>query len=132
WALPLSRYRPELPAGGHRRSKVGGIVGDKNSDIQAVYIPACVNAMFGPQRGGIGATEAFIRLLERAGVAVRIPEAIDSLCCGTPWTSKGMSDGDEVMQERMRSVCADATAGGESPVIVVASSCTDGRGAWLA
>ena len=127
----LPQYQPELPAGGHRRSKLGGIVGDKNSDIQAVYIPACVNAMFGPQRGGIGVTEAFIRLLERAGVAVRIPEAIDSLCCGTPWTSKGMSDGHEVIQERVRSVCAEATAGGELPVIVDASSCTEGFVAML-
>lgn len=96
-----------------------------------MYVPACVNAMFGAQKGGIGVTESFIRLAERAGVALSVPEGIDSLCCGTPWTSKGMAKGHEVMQERVRTVLADSTQGGTLPVIVDASSCTEGFIAML-
>ena len=91
-----------------------------------MYVPACVNAMFGAQKGGIGVTEALLCLLQRAGVAVEIPEAIDSLCCGTPWTSKGMAEGHQVMENRVRTVLDDATRGGQLPVIVDASSCTEG------
>ena len=127
----LPQYQPELPSGGSRRSKLGSIVGDKTAEVQAVYVPACVNAMFGAQKGGIGVTESFIRLAERAGVALSVPEGIDSLCCGTPWTSKGMAKGHEVMQERVRTVLADSTQGGTLPVIVDASSCTEGFIAML-
>ena len=122
----MPQYQPELPTGGVRRSKLGRIVGDCTAEVQAVYVPACVNAMFGAQKGGIGVTEAFLRLLQRAGVAVEIPEAIDSLCCGTPWTSKGMAEGHQVMENRVRAVLDDATRGGQLPVIVDASSCTEG------
>ena len=127
----MPQYQPELPGGGHRRSKLGGIVGDKNAEVQAIYVPACVNAMFGPQKGGMGVTRAFIALLKRAEVAVAIPEAIDSLCCGTPWTSKGMANGHEVMQQRVRTVLVDASGGGKLPVIIDASSCTEGFIAML-
>ncbi|MFH0411807.1 FAD-binding and (Fe-S)-binding domain-containing protein [Corynebacterium sp. L4756] len=127
----MPQYQPELPGGGHRRSKLQGIVGDTSAHVEAVYVPACVNAMFGEQKGGIGVTEAFIRLAERAGVALTVPESIDSLCCGTPWTSKGMAQGHEVMQDRVRTALADATSNGELPVIVDASSCTEGFIAML-
>ena len=79
----------------------------------------------------MGVTQAFISLLERSGVAVAIPEAIDSLCCGTPWTSKGMANGHEVMQQRVRTVLVDASGGGKLPVIIDASSCTEGFIAML-
>src|SRR5699024_12134875 len=117
--------------GGRRRYVAEQKVEYKTSTIQAFYVPACVNAMCGPQKGGMGVTQAFIALLERAGVAVAIPEAIDSLCCGTPWTSKGMAKGHEVMQQRVRTVLFDATSGGKLPVIIDASSCTEGFIAML-
>ena len=63
-----------------------------------VFFPACVNAMFGGVDGEgkhdpVNATQAFIRLCERAGVKYRVPEGIDQMCCGTPWKSKGYTDG---------------------------------------
>jgi D-lactate dehydrogenase len=63
----------------------------------AIYLPACVNTMFGPAAGGIGVTEALVRLCERAGVRVVVPQGIESLCCSTPWTSKGYPGGREAM-----------------------------------
>ena len=55
----MPQYQPELPGGGQRRSKRGRIVGAQDAKVAAVYVPACVNAMFGPQK----AVLALVRLL---------------------------------------------------------------------
>lgn len=123
----VPQYRPELSKGGRTRSKVfGEHVGSKFAAPVGVFVPACVNSMFGPQADGVGASEAFARLVERAGLALLVPEGIDSLCCGTPWTSKGMTQGHEVMEQRAQALLMEATDGGRLPVIVDASSCTQG------
>ena len=123
----VPQYRPELSKGGRTRSKVfGERVGSKFAAPVGVFVPACVNSMFGPQADGVGASEAFARLVERAGLALLVPEGIDSLCCGTPWTSKGMTQGHEVMEQRAQALLMEATDGGRLPVIVDASSCTQG------
>lgn len=82
--------------------------------------------MFGPQGGGKGTTDSFVTLLERAGVALEVPEGIDKLCCGTPWASKGMQAGHDAMEQRVRDIVMEATDGARLPVIVDASSCTAG------
>ena len=123
----VPQYQSELSKGGQRRSKLGQVVGDRFAAPSAVFVPACVNAMFGPQSSaGVGATEAFVRLAKRAGIALIVPDEIDELCCGTPWTSKGMHAGHDVMEERVRRVLGSATGGGRLPVVVDAASCTHG------
>jgi D-lactate dehydrogenase len=91
----------------------------------AVYFPSCTNTMFGPV-GGDGVSESFLRLCERAGVQVATPEGIPSLCCGTPWKSKGLTDGWAAMRERVLPVLRAATEDGALPVVVDAASCTEG------
>lgn len=123
-AETVPRYSADLPAGGPARAPLAGIVGDPTADVSGVFLPSCVNSMFGPGGDGPGATGAFIRLLERAGVALRVPEGIASLCCGTPFSSKGKVAGHELMAERVR---ASVRAAGEGlPVITDAASCTEG------
>ncbi|TAJ47066.1 MAG: FAD-binding oxidoreductase [Herbiconiux sp.] len=91
---------------------------------EAVYLPACVNTMFGPV--GDGVQRSFEELCERAGVALVLPADVDSLCCGTPWSSKGLPDGAAVMRERVLASLRTATRNGELPVVCDASSCTEG------
>ena len=123
----VPQYRPELTKGGKTRSKAFGTrVGKAGVEPSGVFVPACVNSMFGPQGQGVGASEAFARLVERAGLALTVPENIDGLCCGTPWSSKGMSTGHDIMQRRVRDELVAATDGGRLPVVVDASSCTHG------
>ncbi|SIS54541.1 D-lactate dehydrogenase [Corynebacterium appendicis CIP 107643] len=120
-------YRPELTKGGVSRSKAFGTrIGDPNAEPVGVFVPACVNSMFGPQGEGIGASAAFAKLVERAGLALVVPEGIDGMCCGTPWASKGMATGHDIMQRRVNDELIAATDGGRLPVIVDAASCTHG------
>ncbi|MFJ5860983.1 FAD-binding and (Fe-S)-binding domain-containing protein [Pseudarthrobacter sp. NPDC092439] len=128
--VPL--YSPELPAGGSVRKRP-----TPDNAPDAVYFPACVGTMFGPaSAGGSGASGAagagrgvqysFEQLCERAGITLLVPEGIDSLCCGTPWSSKGMAAGQATMQEKTIAALREATRDGELAIICDASSCTEG------
>jgi D-lactate dehydrogenase len=82
--------------------------------------------MFGPADGGPGVRDAFLALCDRAGVPVRVPEGIADLCCGTPWKSKGLTDGWTAMRQQVVPVLQRASEGGRLPVVVDAASCTEG------
>jgi D-lactate dehydrogenase len=99
---------------------------------RAVFFAACIGAIFAPDgdgRGGgrpDGAAGAFLALCERAGVPVSVPEGLDGLCCGTPWQSKGYTEGHRAMATRTLRVLWQATDQGRLPVVCDASSCTHG------
>lgn len=114
-------WSPELPAGGPRRRRPV-----PSGEPVAVYLPACVNTMFGPADGGQGVQVGFEQLCARAGLPLLVPAEIESLCCGTPWSSKGIPGGYRAMRERVLPVVLAATRDGELPVVSDASSCTEG------
>jgi len=113
-------WSPDLPGGGTRRTGVGA------DAAEAVFFPSCTGTMFGPAEGGTGVREAFLSLCERAGAQVRVPDSIATLCCGTPWKSKGLTDGHDRMRELVLLALLQASDGGAVPVVVDASSCTEG------
>ncbi|GGF46510.1 oxidoreductase [Microbacterium sorbitolivorans] len=115
--VPL--YTADLPGGGSRRALVA------DPDAEAVYFSSCTTTMFGPV-GGDGVAQSFLRLCERAGVRVATPDDLPSLCCGTPWKSKGLSKGYAEMRARVGASLLRATDGGRLPVVCDASSCTEG------
>ncbi|WP_426998283.1 FAD-binding and (Fe-S)-binding domain-containing protein [Pseudarthrobacter sp. N5] len=123
--VPL--YSSELPGGGSARKRP-----TPAGDVDAVYFPACVGTMFGPagspagsgQRHGV--QHSFEQLCARAGITLLVPEGIDGLCCGTPWSSKGMVAGQATMRDKTLASLREATRGGELPIICDASSCTEG------
>ncbi|MGP5009047.1 FAD-binding and (Fe-S)-binding domain-containing protein [Brachybacterium tyrofermentans] len=65
-------------------------------------------------------------LAQRAGVRLAVPDDAASLCCGTPFSSKGMTGAKEQMREQVRTALLTASHDGELPVIVDATSCTEG------
>jgi D-lactate dehydrogenase len=137
--VPL--YSPELPGGGPSRARPAPARAP-----EAVYFPACVQTMFGPAGAGSGSPGtsgapgakgrgvqySFEQLCERAGITLLVPEGIDGLCCGTPWSSKGLAAGQETMRARTLAALRAATRDGELPVICDASSCTEGLLATIA
>jgi D-lactate dehydrogenase len=121
-------WSAELPRGGTRRRP------RRASDPAAVYFPACLSTMFGPAggSGGSGVRDAFLALCDRAGVTVRVPAGIATLCCGTPWKSKGITGGYAAMRARVIPALRRATGNAALPVVVDAASCTEGLGQLLA
>ncbi|MGX7671176.1 FAD-binding and (Fe-S)-binding domain-containing protein [Plantactinospora sp. DSM 117369] len=122
--LPV--WTRDLPRGGSRRRAAA------EPDADAVYLPSCLNTMFAPAEGGPGVMSALRTLTARAGLRLRIPDGVGDLCCGTPWSSKGLPDGYEVMRHRVRDVLTRATDGGRLPIISDAASCTEGLHQLLA
>ena len=118
----VPRYDGSLPGGGSRR--VAGRIGEGSRE--AVYVPACIQTMFGPEAGGDGVMAAFRELCARAGVTVEVPQGIGSMCCGTPWKSKGYAGGYKVVSDRTLPKLWDASGHGRLPVVVDAASCTEG------
>lgn len=118
--VPL--YDRALPGGGPARRRLQATPGEP----QAVLFAACVGEMFGPEADGIGATQALLRLAERAGVGLALPEDAESLCCGTPWKSKGFTDGHHAMAARAVPALLAASDGGRLPIVCDAASCTEG------
>ncbi|GAA1117863.1 FAD-binding and (Fe-S)-binding domain-containing protein [Arthrobacter flavus] len=117
--VPL--YSAELPSGGARRARPA-----PSAAPDAVYFPACVGTMFGPAGTGSGVQDSFAVLCERAGLSLLVPAGIDGLCCGTPWSSKGMAAGEATMRAKTVAALLEATHDGELPIVCDASSCTEG------
>ncbi|MFD5599033.1 FAD-binding and (Fe-S)-binding domain-containing protein [Leucobacter sp. NPDC058333] len=124
----VPRYDAGLPGGGPARSRVAGVHGTE--PVAAIFVPACVGSMFGPEDGGMPAGEALLALAVRAGVGIHVPDDVENLCCGTPWSSKGRSHGLDTMRRRAAGV-AEAARAASVPVIVDASSCTEGFASLL-
>ncbi len=116
----------QLPAGGPRRRS------RPNPQAEALFLPSCTGELFGPSAGGSGASAAFLRLCDHAGIAVKVPEEIASLCCGMPWKSKGQLTGYERMRHRVRESLETASEGWDAKVVVDATSCTEGYRELLA
>ncbi|WP_193105639.1 FAD-binding and (Fe-S)-binding domain-containing protein [Brachybacterium sp. FME24] len=146
----VPQYRSELPRRGGSVRRAGGR-GRASADVSAVYLPACVHTMFGaaeeprgasgagcggncscsgeasaPPSSATGVPTSLNLLAQRAGMRLAVPDDAASLCCGTPFSSKGMTGAKQQMRERVRTALLAASHGGELPVIVDAASCTEG------
>ncbi|MCI0158064.1 FAD-binding oxidoreductase [Leifsonia shinshuensis] len=117
----VPRYSGDLPRGGRKRPATG-----ETPAAQAVFFAACIGTMFGPGGDGVGSSEAFRLLAGRAGVAIVEPEGVADMCCGTPWKSKGHTDGYATMSERVLPSLLAASDGGRLPIVCDAASCTEG------
>ncbi len=116
--VPL--YSREVPAGGDTRPAA---VYPPAPEV--VFFPTCLHQVFAPERGE-GSGHAFLALCEAAGIAVAVPEGIEGMCCGTPWESKGFTEGGAAMARWVVDRLWVSTQQGALPVVVDASSCTYG------
>jgi D-lactate dehydrogenase len=95
----------------------------------AVYMPACVNRIFGSPRGdggGVPLPEALVAVSARAGRPVWIPDDVGGNCCSVPWTSKGYTEGAALMANRTVEALWRWSSEGELPIVIDASSCALG------
>lgn len=114
----IPQWSTDLPPGGSRRPTLA-----PTNDTTVILLSSCTNSMFGSHTGE-GAGSAFVELCQRAGVSVATLDKPDGLCCGTPWSSKGLPAG----LAAIRNAFERATSGLSGDVVCVsdASSCTEG------
>ncbi len=124
WGPPMP---PPAPAGMPPTVRAGAA---------AVYLPACVNRIFGRDPDGCEADNdvraptslpaALVAVSLRAGKPVWIPTDVAGTCCGTPWASKGYRSGAEWMASSTVEDLWRWSEEGRLPVIIDATSCTHG------
>jgi D-lactate dehydrogenase len=95
----------------------------------AIYLPACVNRIFGAPASASSTDaptviEALVALSARARKPVWIPPDAPGHCCGTPWASKGHPQAHALMAAKTADALWRWTGGGRLPVVVDASSCS--------
>jgi D-lactate dehydrogenase len=71
-----------------------------------------------------GGNDPLLRLAERAGVILRIPEALADKCCGLPFHSKGFPEAGDALRARTVDHLRRVSEEGRLPIIVDGSSCT--------
>jgi D-lactate dehydrogenase len=113
-SMPM--WNKTLPIGGKERSSL------KSNNPDLVYFPSCVNSLYGES----DIQSAFLNLCEKAGLKVLIPEGIQDLCCGTPWASKGLTQGYEVMALKTKKEIMRQVKRENLVVVSDATSCTHG------
>ncbi|MEO8966601.1 MAG: FAD-binding and (Fe-S)-binding domain-containing protein [Solirubrobacteraceae bacterium] len=119
----IPEWSPSLPAPAPAR-----LPETMRADAAAVYLPSCLNRIFGAPRGSSGPTvpEALATVSHRAGLPVWIPDDVAGHCCGVPWSSKGYRAGHELMAARTAAALRRWSEDGRLPVVIDASSCTLG------
>jgi D-lactate dehydrogenase len=95
----------------------------------AVYLPACVNRIFGnpsgvPRRPSL--PDALVDVSARAALPVWIPDGVAGHCCGMPWSSKGYRRGHDQMAAKTAAALWRWSDGGSLPVVIDATSCAQG------
>ncbi len=115
-ALPSAHYKssePEQPT--------------QTLKKKLVYFPSCINrAMGASQENGKmipDLIDTFIRLCNRAGYEVIIPENRENLCCGMIWESKGLPDIADRKTAELDAALRKASENGKYPIVCDQSPC---------
>jgi D-lactate dehydrogenase len=121
---PLPRWLPPMPRPARSRRPVADA-----ADAAAVYFPSCISRTMGALPGeprDLTIVEAMVRLADRAGQPVRLPDDVDGFCCGVPYSSKGYVRAHRVSVNRTIERLWHWSDQGRLPVVVDTSPCTYG------
>ena len=118
--IPL--WTPSMPRGGALAP-----VSDAAPDApRVVYIPSCASRAMGPARGDAETrplTSAVVSVLEKAGYKVVYPDLPGRLCCGQPFSSKGLNAEADRKRDELIEAVRDASRGGKDPIVFDTSPC---------
>lgn len=98
----------------------------KENKLKVVYFPSCINQSMGPAKGDIDQKpliQVTTEVLERAGYHVIFPDKMNTLCCGTPWESKGFIDVANQKSSELEDALLKISENGKYPVLFDTSPC---------
>jgi D-lactate dehydrogenase len=131
WVLRIVRFGLTLSSWTSRtlpNSNLHSVkVEKKSTGRQIVYLPSCISRTMGAARGDADSRAlptVMQSIFKKAGIEVLIPAAIDSLCCGLPFESKGFpKQGDEKTSE-LEAILLEITEGGRISIVSDTSPCS--------
>jgi D-lactate dehydrogenase len=119
----IPQWTPAMPKGVNGPKPKA--INPKNP-LKVVYFPSCIAQTMGPAKGDPYRQPLHIvtqNLLEKAGYEVIYPERMSSLCCGTPWESKGLMKHADQKSSELEAELLKASENGKYPVLCDTSPC---------
>ena len=121
--LKMPLWTPLMPK--NYRFKEGKVVRSEHKD-KVVYFPSCINQTMGVDKASRHIrplVEEMMSLFEKAGYEVILPKAMDRLCCGTIWESKGMPETADKKLRELEDALWEASEQGKYDVVCDQSPC---------
>jgi D-lactate dehydrogenase len=121
--LKMPLWTPSLPKS--YRFKAGRVVNTKHKD-KVVYFPSCINQTMGTEKASRHCRpliEEMMSLFKKAGYEVILPKAMESLCCGTIWESKGMPELADSKLHDLEDALWEASEHGKYDIVCDQSPC---------
>lgn len=119
--VPL--WNPSMPKG-ISSPKFSNIL--KDSDRKVVYFPSCIVRTMGPSKDDKDQRpvfEAMLSVLDKANYDVLFPEALERLCCGLTFESKGLFSQADTMSKELEAAVIACSNYGEYPILCDTSPC---------
>ncbi len=117
-------WSPEMPKAAKAPLPVTHLEG-----AQAIYFPACISRMMGHLPGEpeeLSLVEALVKVSERAGVPVHIPNDVEGTCCGVPFSSKGFDEAHRFTVNHAIEKFWEWSQEGRLSIVIDTSPCTYG------
>ena len=89
-----------------------------------IYFTSCINRVFQPGDKNESLVDVMGQIAISMGIQLLIPENIDHVCCGTPYSSKGYSAASKIMAKKTIATLYDSSKKGKIPIVVDTSPCT--------
>ena len=133
FSMKLHRWSWDSIPVWHKFMPTGGkglpVIRLKNSEKkeELVYFASCLNRGMNKTPGEtnkLSTAEAFIQLLQEAGIHPIYPDHLEDLCCGTPYSSKGFDQAYKLMAENTVRSLWKTSQHGKLPIVVDTSPCT--------
>lgn len=113
-----------MPKGAH---KIKHSIANAGQADKVVYFPSCINRTMGKSKGykkdEVELTRKTEELLIRAGFTIIYPEALNDLCCGMAFSSKGLKEEGSRKSKELEDALYKASENGKYPILFDMSPC---------
>ena len=89
-----------------------------------LYFTSCINRVFQPGDKNESLVDVMGQIASLTGIKLLIPENIDHVCCGVPYSSKGYSAASQAMARKTIAMLYESSNKGTIPIVVDTSPCT--------
>ncbi|WP_428023345.1 FAD-binding and (Fe-S)-binding domain-containing protein [Arcobacter sp.] len=100
---------------------------NKASDKKIVYFPSCISRTMGQSSFSQEEKSLYdvtVEVLQKAGFEIILPKALEELCCGMPFSSKGFKKQSEQKSTQLEKALIEASKNGEYSILCDTSPCT--------
>lgn len=120
----IPKWNKDMPKGAHR---IKHSIANEGQTDKVVYFPSCINRTMGKSKGykkdEVELTRKTEELLIRAGFTIIYPEALNDLCCGMAFSSKGLKEEGSRKSKELEDALYKASENGKYPILFDMSPC---------